>query len=361
MNTVTIYCQYFARAGGKREYIHTKHVIVSEETLDTLSQYSGSFGIEGSAGGTPIVASINSTWSDSVAETTQSKKSELTETENCIEYYENVGLIYRKMTYTYRIKGKTLEQVETEIITTYPTATKYFSPTELRTEAISDMKNRFGVDTVEVIYKLILPEKTEQPPFLNWKISHKGESRPVNSIYGGTGVMNDGRCYVARFNNVPGKVNVDVKIDKKTGIQNVSLCNFWSPGFWHHRFSGEVLTTNCPYKWKRIKRGDKIPINALGPYEINTHEMYGGHIKYAWVAKSVTGEPGRLTCDAKYYHDINSKKDDYTDETAPKMHNIKAHASWFTENNGYILVIDNYPNINGYKCLIAEGDDDDDN
>lgn len=357
-NTVTIYCQYFARAGGKKEYMYNKHINISEETIDKLSQYSGSFGIEGNCGGTPLTTAINTTWSDSLSESNQTKKSELTETENCIEYYDGVGLILKKMTYTYRINGKTIEQIETEIITTYPTATKYFSPTELRTEAIADMKNRFDIDTVEITYNLILPDIKKQNPFLEWKISHKGESRPINSIYSGTGCMNDGRCYIARFNNVPGKVNADVNV--KTKI--VTLCNFWSPGFWHHRHSGEVLTTNCKYEWKKISKGGKIPHNALGPYKINTREFYGGRIKYAWVAKSVSGEPGRLTCDTKYYNDIKNKEEyrnyDKETETTPKMYNIKAHASWFTEDNGYILVIKDYPEINGFSCLDTKVNDD---
>ena len=261
------------------------------------------------------------------------------------------------MTYTFRINGNTLEKIETEIITTYPSDSKYFSPFELRKEAKDDMLDRFGIkDNVEITYKLILPPEKVKRKFIEWKISHKGEPRPEYSVYSGTGVMKDGRCYVARFNNVPGKVNVNVIIDNiKSGIKTVALCNFWCPGFLYHRESGEVLTTNCKYKWQRISKGDVIPQKALGPYKINTHEVYGGRIKYAWVARSVTGEPGRLTCSAKYYDIIkNGKNREYT--ISPTMHSIKAHASWLIEYTGEILVIDEdsekvNSDICGYFCM----------
>jgi hypothetical protein len=361
-DTVTINCQYFARPGGKKEYKHTKNVIIAEDIIDTLNAYSGSIGIEGGELG--IKAAINTTWSESLSDTKQTKKTETAETENCMEYYKGVGLVFRKMTYTFRIKGNTLEKVETEIITTYPSDTKYFSPSELREEAKADMLDRFGIkNNTEIIHKLNVPSLKEKDKFIEWKISHKGEPRPEYSVYSGTGVMNDGRCYVARFNNVPGKVNVDVNIDNtkpgtKPGTKPVTLCNFWCPGFWFHRHSGEVLTTNCKYKWQRISKGDIIPAKALGPYKINTREFSGGHIQYAWVARGVSGEPGRLTCDAKYYDNIiNGKKlDTYEKETYPRMHSIKAHASWFTKDTGEILVIDEdsekvNSDISGYAIM----------
>lgn len=359
-DTVTINCQYFARPGGKKEYRHTKNVIIAEDIIDTLNSYSGSIGIEG--GDLGIKAAINTTWSESLSETKQTKKTETSETENCMEYYKGVGLVFRKMTYTFRIKGNTLEKVETEIITTYPSDTKYFSPSELREEAKADMLDRFGIkNNTEIVHKLNVPSVKEKDKFIEWKISHKGEPRPEYSVYSGTGVMHDGRCYVARFNNVPGKVNVDVDVNidnTKSGTKPVTLCNFWSPGFWHHRHSGEVLTTNCKYKWQRISYGDKIPEKALGPYKINTREFYGGRIKYAWVARCVSGEPGRLTCDEKYYDIIkNSKKGDtYKEEESPKMHSIKAHASWFIEYTGEILVINEdcekmNSDISGYAVM----------
>jgi hypothetical protein len=358
MNTVTIYCQYFAKAGGKKEYRHTKDINITEETIDKLNEYSGSIGIEGE-NSIGLKAAINTTWSESLTESTQTKRTNTTETEDSIEYYEDVGLLFRKMTYTYRIDGKTMEQIETELITTFPFKEKYFSPSDLRNEAKQDMLNRFGIEKDELILDLTLPEKKKKEPFVIWKIAHRGQRRPPNAIYAGTGVIGDAQCYVARFNYVPGKVNVD------TTNKPVTLYNFWCPGFWYSRQYGEVLTTNCNYRWRPIKKGGKIPSNALGPYEINTREFYGGAIKYAWVAKCITGEPGRLTCSKKYYDFISKKSNIIAKSTIlceneeliddqyniPRMENIKAHASWFTEESGYILVIDDMDTLDGYHCL----------
>jgi len=372
MNTVTIYCQYFAKAGGKKEYRHTKDINITEETIDTLNEYSGSIGIEGE-NSIGLKAAINTTWSESLTESTQTKQNKSSETEDSIEYYEDVGLIFRKMTYIYRIDGKTMEQIETEIITTYPFKERYFSPSDLRNEAKEDMLNRFGIKKDELIINLTLPNKKEKKPFVIWKTAHRGQRRPPNAIYAGTGVMGDAQCYVARFSYVPGKVNVN------TDNKPITLHNFWCPGFWHSRQYGEVLTTNCKYKWLPIEKGGKIPSNALGPYEVNTREFYGGAIKYAWVAKNKSGEPGRLTCSKKYYDFIgrispNIKRSaplliktkgleiDETDEKyetyeIPRMKNIKAHASWLSEESGYILVITDQKEllemkeIDGYHCL----------
>ena len=76
MNTVTIYCQYFAKAGGKKEYRHTKDINITEETIDKLNEYSGSIGIEGE-NSIGLKAAINTTWSESLTESTQTKKNEL--------------------------------------------------------------------------------------------------------------------------------------------------------------------------------------------------------------------------------------------------------------------------------------------
>ena len=400
MNTVTISCQYFAKPGGKKEHKYSKNINITEETLDKLNEYNGSIGIE-ATDNIGLKAAINSCWSESLMESIQTKQTNSTETENSIEYYEGVGLIIRKMAYTYRIDGKIMEKIETEIITTYLCNNKYFSPAELRNEAKQDMYNRFGIEQDEIIVNLKLPEKKNKEPFVIWKRAHKDERRPSNAIYAGTGTKGDGECYVARFNYVPGKVNVNTN--------NKSILNhFWCPGFLHSRDYGEVLTTNCNYRWVFIKENDKIPHNALGPYKINTYELYDWNIKFAWVAKRINGEPGRLTCSKKYYdyiqkskmnvnkydyvddHDDddvskmksithwaatringeqgrltyskkyyaylqnsnnNINKHDYVYEDIPKMKSIKAHTSVFSEKSGYILVIDEMNMLNGYHCL----------
>ena len=187
---------------------------------------------------------------------------------------------------------------------------------------------------------------------MKWKRAHKNERRPSNAIYAGTGTKGDGECYVARFDCVPGKVNVNTN-------DRVTLNHCWSPGFLFSRDYGEVLTTNCNYRWEFIKENEKIPENALGPYKIDNSELCEWNIKYVWVAKRINGEPGRLTCTKKDYDYIEKKSKtgantaDYNinDIDIPRMKSINAHSSFFPERSGYILVIDEMNGLNGYHCL----------
>ena len=57
---------------------------------------------------------------------------------------------------------------------------------------------------------------------------------PHNAVYAGT-TSDDGKMYVARVNNTPGKVNLSDGTNK--------IWNFWVQGLGRSS-SGEILTTN---------------------------------------------------------------------------------------------------------------------
>merc|ERR1712166_1247458 len=139
-----------------------------------------------------------------------------------------------------------------------------------------------------------------------WVSKSRGDELPSNAIYSGS-THTDGHVYVARFNNIPGKVN----------LSNKKIYNFWVQAIGSQK-CGEGLITNNVYRWVNIVRGDKIPDGAV----YSGVDQNGDKI---WVGRSVSGESGKINC-----HDNNSKN--------PLMHNL-----WYSQHSSntkaHILVI----------------------
>lgn len=143
---------------------------------------------------------------------------------------------------------------------------------------------------------------------IKWMPYSRDDEISHNAVYAGTTHV-DGKMYVARVNNTPGKVNLSDGTNK--------IWNFWVEGLGRSS-SGEILTTNGTCTWIDIKHGDLIPSNAVFSGRDHCNDK-------VWVARDKRGEPGKLNC-----HDNDSKN--------PKMHNLWCHNSW-RNREGQILTI----------------------
>ena len=111
-----------------------------------------------------------------------------------------------------------------------------------------------------------------------WEVMKRGDVLHERAVYAGiTG--SDGKVYVSKIDNSPGKVN----------LKDGKIWNFWSQAY-SSRKESEVLITENKYKWIEIKQGDLIPENAVCTgYDYNQHKV--------WVGKDITSdEPGKITC-----------------------------------------------------------------
>ncbi len=114
------------------------------------------------------------------------------------------------------------------------------------------------------------------PGQYQWIPKSRGDKLPDNAVYAGTNGP-DGPMYVAKVDNIPSKVN----------LNGQHIHNFWGPDNWTSSGSGEVLTTKDKVKWQEISKGQTLPKNTiLGGNDKNGRQM--------WIAKSHSGEPGKL-------------------------------------------------------------------
>ena len=108
-----------------------------------------------------------------------------------------------------------------------------------------------------------------------WKVMKRGDILPKNAVYAGI-TRADGKVYVAKMDNSPGKVN----------LKDGKIWNFWSEKY-DSRQESEVLISYGKCIWQEINYGDLIPENAVyGGYDYNHHKV--------WVGKDITtDEPGK--------------------------------------------------------------------
>ena len=144
------------------------------------------------------------------------------------------------------------------------------------------------------------------PVITKWISCSRYDELPENFIYVGD-INYDGKVYIGRFNNTPGKVNID----------KGKIWNFWVQGE-GQSVHGDVLTTNGKYEWKYINRGQLIPDNIV-PHSIDNNK------DKVWVGKNIRGEPGKINC-----HDNDSQN--------PEMYNIWCHNDG-NSKFAYILTI----------------------
>ena len=84
-----------------------------------------------------------------------------------------------------------------------------------------------------------------------WISMRKGDTIPDNAVYSGQ-TSTDGKVYVAKIDNSPGKVN----------LENGKINNFWSQKY-NSRTEGEVLISHGINNWKELSYGQPIPQNAV--------------------------------------------------------------------------------------------------
>ena len=140
-----------------------------------------------------------------------------------------------------------------------------------------------------------------------WVIKSRGDNIPQNAVYAGT-TKADGHVYIGRFRNTPGKVN----------LENGKLYNFWVESHGSQK-DGEILITDNTCKWVNIKRGDKIPNNAIYSGKDSSDDK-------VWVGRAINGEPGKINC-----NNNNS--------ATPLMQNLWCHSSWSGYKSAYVLIV----------------------
>lgn len=151
------------------------------------------------------------------------------------------------------------------------------------------------------------PQQQQEEKILKWKYIKRGTILPKYKIEGGT-TKSDGRLFVGKINNSPGKVNID----------NGKIWNYWVQNKGSSD-CGYMLITNYKYEWKHITRGGKIPKNAI----FCGNDEHGDKV---WVGKSLENEPGKITCQ-------NNK------DKNPTMQNLWCHSAWMGYKNAYILIV----------------------
>ena len=132
-----------------------------------------------------------------------------------------------------------------------------------------------------------------------WIPMKRGDTVPDNAVYCGQ-PSKDGKVYVAKIDNSPGKVNLD----------NGKIYNFWSQKY-NSRTEGEVLVSYGVNSWKELKYGNTIPVGAVyGGRDYKSDKVYVGK-------DTTTDEPGKITC-----LDENA--------TNPSMCRLWCHTYWST-------------------------------
>ena len=143
-----------------------------------------------------------------------------------------------------------------------------------------------------------------------WVTRQRGEQLPKKHVYAGRTKI-DGKVYIGKINNTPGKVNID----------NNKIWNFWVRDYDHTSHQcGEVLIINCGYTWEMINRYNRIPDRAIKVGKDANND-------FVWVGKSLENEPGKINC-----QDNNS--------TTPTMHNFWSHGGFISSQSAYILVLE---------------------
>jgi len=311
MATLTVSCDYSTRPAAKEEYNKVSVYTRTEECQKKLDEYSGSVEVSGSYAG--VTAGVNSTWASSHSSFLSKIVTGESVTESRTKYHDGITLLIRTLNYYYKIDEHDAYHTEETIV---QNVKKEYSTDELFAEAKKYMGNAFGQKQRDIIIPLIL---TKKEIYYKWVPLSKNDPLPYNAVYAGnTGP--DGHIYVARFDNVPGKVNLSN--DGKKIIHN-----FWVQGK-GSRTSGEVLITNGKWNWDNIKRGEPIPKYAI----------YSGHDQCndeVWVGKSICGECGKINVKDNGHVNVENGSSNST------MWNLWSHGKG-QSTQGFILIIPNY-------------------
>lgn len=276
LGVFAIVCEYMTLPAAKTEYEMTETLTRSRVSKQKIDSYSGSVSVSGALG-KKVSAAVSANWSMCHDLSLSTENEEYTRGETLKQYYEGVTLLKRKTKFSYTIGKVGMQIVEEE---TVAKAEKPYSPDDLYQLALDYMTRYWGAVKEPSIEFQIELEKPQLET--KWVPAEAGDDLPVGAVYAGaTGT--DGAVYIGRFNNTPGKVN----------LNNKKIAGFWVQ---HegNRKKGEVLVTNGVCTWKPINRGDAIPSNAV--YSGLDFEFVN-----VWVGRDRSTEPGKITIiDNKY-------------------------------------------------------------
>ena len=286
-----IECNYYTRPGVKKAFEKTVRYKRSKEAKEKIDQYSGEIkvdaGFEGL--GLRLSASVGKSWADAHSFSISTEKEEFSSEESSVEYYDNVTLLIRSMNFRFFIDGVSIEQNKETVV---QNVKDDYSLEQLTAEAKKFMKMMYGADKSSNV-KFVNSIKFVKNVYVRWKTYYKGEPLPKDAVYAGN-IIKYGSVYVARWNATPGLVNTNSDKVENFGVRDSVT-----------RSDGEILLTNGHYKWVEIKKGKKLPENAVcsgyGFWYNNKDSTIG---KKVWVGKTIAGMPGEIRCDNSGAFDI---------------------------------------------------------
>jgi hypothetical protein len=161
---------------------------------------------------------------------------------------------------------------------------------------------------------------------LGWVRMKRNNNIPELAVEAGY-TKNDGKVYIGRIGQTPGKINC--KINDKNKIWSFLVQGI---GTTHSRQTGQVFITNLNYEWVEISQGTEIPIDSI----YNGKDENGDEV---WVGKSIHNEPGKIMCKKQH----NDKEE--SNKKLPLMDKLWCHGSWCSHRKGYILTVKGNENI----------------
>jgi len=190
--------------------------------------------------------------------------------------------IHRVVTTTFSINGR----AGSEKIDEHVKSLAQFTDDEADTFSKKYMKDNYGVEDGKIMTFKILEKK-----YHYWVALSRGDPIPKNAVKGAVFGL-DGRTWVGRYNQIPGKIN-----DRGGTREDPLMRNCWVHGLDGHQ-TGEVLVTNKDVSWVRFIKGD------LAECEHHVHDGMRTSVDGDLVVgKSIEGEPGKLIFqDGKYDH-----------------------------------------------------------
>lgn len=275
-----IECEFFTRPGVKKAHEKTVRYKRSTEAKQKVDQYSGQLKVsaEFERFGFGLSAAVSNKWYDLHSYFISTEKEEYVSKESCVEYYDNVTLLVRSITFRYYIDGSFIEHLEETVVQNVKGC---YSLEQLTAEAKRYMKETYGVDD-SIIFQV--PLDFEKNIYITWKPFNIWDNVPNDAVYAGN-VKDYSAVYVGRCNNFPGLIS--------TGHHKLNH-GWMRIGYKNEKIaSGEILLTNGRCEWVEIRSGEIIPENAVcsGKAVWKDGNKDGNRM---WVGKTLIGEPGIL-------------------------------------------------------------------
>jgi len=286
---VIIECNYFTRPGAKKEQVKSVYYKRSKKAKKEINKYSLEVELGAKFKRLSIEASaaIKSSWASTHFFSESTEQEEYRSEEKLVEYYENTTLLIRAITFSYYLDDAFVVHKEETIV---QDVKENYSLGQLRKEAKKYMEEVYDVKDsriVEVSINLKSKKQVEaEPPkkevYIKWETLEKGDYLPSDAVFG-ENIEVYGPVYVARIGDSVGKVILQEGKQKQRKILKFNVHGI------NNKKSGEVLRTNGHIEWKPYALGKKFPANAI-------YSGFNMNNSPNWVGKSLTGEPGMITC-----------------------------------------------------------------